>query len=271
MNVRRRLSHYARAGSAVVFLAIVFALVAPAHAWGQEGFEIRVEEYERPRPGTFLFEQHATFVGTGSRDSAETVAPTHHQLRFTSELTVPITAHFSLGTMILAAMRPGHTAPDYAGARLIPHFYAPESWNLPVKLGLTAEFSWSNERYAERTPNIELKPVIEKEFGRFQLDLNPSVEGALYRGSHWNFEPSLRFAYRSSRSLSPGIEYYSELGSFSGLLPSSEQTHQIYPTVDWTLNANVRWHFGIGVGLTPAGEQLVYKTRIEVSLGRKTR
>jgi hypothetical protein len=271
MDVQRWLSHYARARLAVVFLAIAAIFIVAATARAQEGFEVRVEQYESPRPGTFLFEQHGTFVGTGNRDSADAVAPTHHQLRFTSELTVPITLHFSLGTMVLTAVRPGHIAPEYAGARVIPHLYAPESWNLPVKLGLTAEFSWSNERYAERTPNIELKPVIEKEFGRFQLDLNPSIEGALYRGSHWNFEPSLRFAYRSSRSLSPGLEYYSELGSLSGLLPSSEQTHQIYPTVDWTLNTNVHWHFGIGLGLTPAGDQLVYKTRIEVSLGRKTR
>jgi hypothetical protein len=270
-KLHRLLLLHVRVRLIAALLGGAICLLVRAPAWGQEGFEIRVEQYENLRPGTFSFEQHASFVGRGDRDFDNSVAPTHHQLRFASELTVPITRDFSLGTMVLAAIRPGQFAPEYAGARLIPHFYAPGSWRLPVKLGLTAEFSWSKGTYTERTPSVELKPVIEKEFGPFQLDLNLSAEGALYKGSHWSFEPSLRFAYRSRHGVSPGVEYYSELGAFSGLLPVSQQMHRLYPTVDLSLSPTVQWHFGVGVGLTPAGNELVYKTRIEFTFGKKVR
>ncbi len=45
-----------------------------------------------------------------------------------------------------------------------PHFYAPESWDLPVKLGFVAEFSFQNTRYEENSRRAELRPIVDREF-----------------------------------------------------------------------------------------------------------
>lgn len=41
------------------------------------------------------------------------------------------------------------------------------------------------------------------------------------------------------------------------------------PGATLKLNDSLLWDFGVGVGLTPAGDRLVYKTRLEYSFGRK--
>lgn len=41
------------------------------------------------------------------------------------------------------------------------------------------------------------------------------------------------------------------------------------PGATLKLNDSLLWDFGAGVGLTPAGDRLVHKTRLEYSFGRK--
>jgi hypothetical protein len=53
------------------------------------------------------------------------------------------------------------------------------------------------------------------------------------------------------------------------LRPLSREVHQIYPGADFKLAKGVLLNLGIGVGLGPTGNRLVYKTRIEFSFGRK--
>jgi hypothetical protein len=50
-------------------------------------------------------------------------------------------------------------------------------------------------------------------------------------------------------------------------LPVREQFHQILPGGDLKLAKNVVWSFGVGIGATPAGNRLVYKSRVEISFG----
>jgi hypothetical protein len=231
-----------------------------APACAQEEFEVRVEQYERLGRGSFEFEPHFTYIGEGDRSSNGPVAPPHHQAHFTFELTGGITEHISLGLMTLTAVRPKGGGMEFAGWRLIPHFYVPESWVPGVKLALTAEISFPAETYHESSRALELKPTIEKQFSRFLFDLNPSVERSLSMPDRWNLEPSLRVSHRTGRLFQPSLEYYGSL---------REGTHQLYSGGDLDLAPNLRWHFGVGFGLTSVGSRVVYKTRLEYEFGRK--
>jgi hypothetical protein len=66
------------------------------------------------------------------------------QFHMTFELTGGLTNNIALGVMLLTAERPGGPALEYAGWRILPHFYAPKSWKLPVDLGFVAEFGFQN-------------------------------------------------------------------------------------------------------------------------------
>ncbi len=156
----------------------------------------------------------------------------------------------------------------------MPHLFAPDSWRLPVKLGLTAEFSFQRTAFDDSPATLELRPIIEKTFGLAQFDLNPAVERSIARAPRtheWSFEPSFRFAYEVNQRLSPTFEYYGVAGPLGNFLPTDREIHQIYPGISASFANDVQWDLGIGVGLTPAGNRLVYKTRIQFAFGRRAK
>jgi hypothetical protein len=195
----------------------------------------------------------------------------NNQLHLTHELTAGIHERFSLGFMLLSARLPSHRL-EYAGWRLLPHFYAPDSWRLPLKLGLVSELSFQRTRYEENSRRVEIRPILEKSMGHVQVDFNPIFERALHgpgtsRG--WNFEPAIRVGYEASKRFTPSLEYYSSAGPVPGFLPLTEQIHVFFPGADLRFGERVVWSLGVGIGATSAGNRIVYKSRLEVQFGRK--
>ena len=56
-------------------------------------------------------------------------------------------------------------------------------------------------------------------------------------------------------------------GPVRGIEPLRQQVHQIYPGVDWRNTEHLLCNLGIGFGLTPVGNQLVVKSRLEYEWG----
>lgn len=248
---------------------LLVALASCAQA--QDPFEIHVYEYETLTRMRFTLEQHLNVWAMGSKECDGTVAPTHHQLHMTYELTGGITNQLSLGFMQLNGVIPG-TGFQYAGWRVLPHFYVPRSWRLPMEVGLVAEFSFVRPQYLADTRHVELRPILERRIGPVQLDFNPVFARALHgpgTRDGWTFEPAARFAYGEERArVRPYLEWYSEMGSVAGFLPASRQVHQIYPGVDLGLGHHVVWSLGVGAGLTPQEPRLVLKSHLEFAFGR---
>jgi len=251
--------------------ALVNALAGPVCA--QDPFEIHVYEYETLKPGQFTLEQHLNYWAIGSKDSDGTLAPTNDQLHMTYELTGAITDQVSLGFMQLNAVLPGHGF-EYAGWRVLPHFYAPESWGLPVELGLVVEFSFARPQFIADTAHVELRPILQRRIKDFDLILNPVFARGL-RGTEvhegWTFEPAARVAYGDSEKqrLVPYLEWYSEIGSLPGFSPASQQVHQLFPGVDIKLAPHLIWSVAPGVGLTAQEPRLVFKSHLEFEFGRR--
>jgi hypothetical protein len=105
----------------------------------QDPFEIHVYEYEPMAWGEYSLEAHLNFMPQGAELANGTLLPTLHQTHLTLEPTVGVSPDFAVGFMFLSAWEPG-SSPQFAGWRVLPHFYAPESWGLPVRLGFVAEF-----------------------------------------------------------------------------------------------------------------------------------
>jgi hypothetical protein len=252
----------------IAWFLLTAAALVPALA--QDPFEIHVYEYETLRRGQFTLEQHLNYIGVGSKMPAGPLAPANNQLHLTHELTAGIHERFSLGFMLLSARLPSHRL-EYAGWRLLPHFYAPDSWRLPLKLGLVSEFSFQRTRYEENSRRVEIRPILEKSMGHVQVDFNPVFERALHGPgtSHgWNFEPAIRVGYEASKRFTPSLEYYSSAGPFPGFLPLEEQIHLFFPGADLRFGERVVWSLGVGIGATSAGNRIVYKSRLEVQFGR---
>jgi hypothetical protein len=102
-------------------------------------------------------------------------------------------------------------------------------------VSLSFEFGFPQRQFDENSVTLEVRPIIEKKFGRFQIDINPLLGRALY---------------------------YSDLGPIKDLPPVGKQAHQFYPGGDLKFGDNPLVNFGVGVGATNVGNRLIYEIRI---------
>ena len=246
--------------TAPVLILITGSLLA------QDDFEIQVYEYETVPKRMWNLETHMNYIAKGTKQFEGTLAPTNNQYHMTYELTHGITDYFELAGYLVTARTPGLSGPiEYAGARIRPRIRLPESWNLPMKTSISAEVGFPRARYEENSVTFELRPILERNFGPLQVDLNPTFTRAL-RGpgskDGWEFEPAVRFAYGVTKRFEPSLEYYGATGPVTGFHRTDEQVHLLYPGWDFKFTENLVWNFGIGVACTPAGNKLTYKMRI---------
>jgi hypothetical protein len=171
--------------------------------------------------------------------------------------------------MFLSAWEPGFS-PQFAGWRVLPHFYAPESWNLPVRLGFVAEFSFQNTAYEENSRRVELRPILDRESSHWQIVFNPVFERALHGpGTEhgWNFEPALLLRWKRPK-FSPSLEYYGEVESISARPHAQPEVHQIFLGGDWEISDGFSINLGTGFDLSDRGPGIVLKSRFEWHWGK---
>ena len=237
----------------------------------QDSFEIQVYEYPTVPKGMWNLETHLNYVAAGTKSFEGSVAPTNNQSHVTFELTRGLTDHFELAGYLVLARRVD-TGPEYVGWRVRPRVSLPQSWGLPLDVSMSAEVGFPRRLYEENATTLEIRPILEKSVGRFQLDFNP-VLGRALRGPRtkegWDFEPGARLAYALTPRFEPSLEYYGAIGPLGNLLPTKEQVHQFFPGGDLKIRENIIWNFGVGIGLTEVGNRLVCKSRIGIVFGRK--
>jgi hypothetical protein len=189
-----------------LLLALLFGA---SIAFAQDPFEIHIYEYEPMTRGQYSLEAHLNLVAQGTVLREGTLLPTERQTHLTLEPTFGLTRNTAIGFMFLNAWQPGYS-PQFAGWRILPHLYAPESWGLPLRVGFVAEFSFQKTRYEENSRRVELRPIFDREYQHWQWVFNPVFERAL-RGpgtQHgWNCEPALLLRWKR-REFSPSLEYY---------------------------------------------------------------
>jgi hypothetical protein len=243
---------------------LVIFLCAASRLAAQDPFEIHIYEYEPMSLGQYSLEAHLNVTAQGSSAREGTLLPTSGQTHLTLEPTVGLSPEFAVGFMFLNAWEPGYS-PEFAGWRVLPHFYLPESWDLPVRIGFVSEFSFQNTRYEENSRRVELRPILDREFKRWQIVFNPVFERALHGpGTRhgWNFEPALLLRWKREK-FSPSLEYYGEIESISAEPYFQPEVHQLFLGGDWEATPKFLINMGFGFDLGERGPGIVLKSRFE--------
>jgi hypothetical protein len=230
----------------------------------QDPFEIHIYEYEPLSWRSYSLEAHLNFDPQANALRDSSLLPTHNQTHLTLEPTFGLSENFAVGFMFLNAWEPGYS-PQFAGWRVLPHFYAPESWRLPVRVGFVAEFSFQNARYEENTRRMELRPILDREFSRWQVVFNPVFERALHGpGTRhgWNFEPELLLRLKHP-VFSPSVEYYGGVESINVHPRAQPEVHQLFLGGDWRVTPIFSVNLGLGFDVGARGPGIVLKTRFE--------
>lgn len=226
----------------------------------QDAFDISVYPAATASRGEWDFDGQINYTNRGTTGFSGSLAPTQGQVRFTSQLTRGITDRWEISGFILGAQVPT-LGLEYAGWRVRTRLRAPESWLLPVQLGLSVELENAQPAFHQSRRGLELAAVLERRIAGLQLIVNAAFERDLTGpggGHEFEFEPKARASTHVSEALKLGVEYYSATGAGSW--------QQVFPTADIRVNSGFVWHWGVGFGTVNAADRLVFKTRFDLPL-----
>lgn len=232
---------------------------APLRA--QANYEIQVYGYELVEKGHTMVELHSNFTFEGSKTQQDGMLPTNHQWHETVEITHGFTDWFETGLYIFTAAQNG-LGWDWVGDHIRPRFSVPKKWNWPVGVSLSQEIGYQRRQFSVDTWTYELRPIVDKQIGKWYLAFNPAFDKSLHGASAsqgFVFSPNVKFGYDFTEKVTGGFEYYGSLGPVTGFDPIAQQQQQIFPTID--LNVSPKWeiNFGVGVGMTRSTDHLIAK------------
>jgi hypothetical protein len=85
-------------------------------------------------------------------------------------------------------------------------------------------------------------------------------------GGRWGSTHHMRrFARNLGENLAVGLEYYTDLGPLRNFSTFNEQQHNLYAVVDFKIG-RFDVNAGVGYGLTPGSDRLMYKMIIGTDL-----
>jgi hypothetical protein len=201
--------------------------------------------------------------GTSSGDF-----PPEHMYRTAFELTYGFTDKFEAAAYLNLAKPNGHDL-QYAGSKYRIRGSLFDQGELPVDLGYYVELEWhKTPQFDDSELELELKPIIEKDFGRLEIDLNPKFEKAVFVGPDKNkgfeFGYAVGIYYNYWRLMSPGVEAYGGIGLIDDSDPIDEQQHYVFPVVRGELGGGIEYNFGVGIGLTRGSDHVIPKLNVEL-------
>ena len=120
--------------------------------------------------------------------------------------------------------------------------------------GLRGDVGYACSPYeAQGSNSVDINPIFGYRWSSWHLVVNPSVEIPL-SGSNRQaiFQPSAKIAHDFTSSRQLGLEYFSNWGAMSSVLPRHQRDETLYVVWDEMLTTN-RWNFGLGKPMNPSG------------------
>ena len=259
--------YHAREAVVAAALSVTAGWGLPARLAAQDNYEIQVYAAELVAPAVTMFELHSNFTFDGRKATEGGLWPTQDALHETLEITHGFTSWFETGCYVFSSYRNGQGW-QWVGDHIRPRVRVPESWGWPVGVSLSMEVGYQRSEASADTWTWEIRPIIDKQLGRWYLGLNPALERS-FRGpsvTHgFDIAPAGTVGFDVSRLVNVAAEYYGTLGSLRGLAPAQVQEHQLFGV--FNLNFGPAWevNVGVGKGFTRATDHLIGK----MILGRR--
>ncbi len=143
-----------------------------------------------------------------------------------------------------------------------------EKGERPVDLGLYVEYIIPKKEYKNKE-QIEVKLIMEKDFGFNTIVLNPTFEKNV---AGPDVDEGLEFAlnggwyFKKFSGIQPAIEFYTKWGELAEISPFDQSKTYIFPAVDIIMGRHGRiiWHTGAGFGLTNPADNFVFKSILSI-------
>ncbi|MFI5323753.1 MAG: hypothetical protein ACHQ6U_09535 [Thermodesulfobacteriota bacterium] len=253
---------------------ILFSLIPflPKKALAQlDSWEFEVYPYMTEGPGSLEFELLNGFVAKGHNQPGEGISsgiyPSQSMLLNSLEITYGLTDHIEAAVYLDLAL-PEDQSYQYTGSKYRLRGRLFEKGELPIDLGWYAELEWHRTpQFDDNKLEFELRPIMEKDLGRFTVDVEPKFEKTLSgadqgKGVELGYVAGLY--YRWLPKLSPGLEFYGGSGFIGNLEPLNEQQQYAFAVL-WgkDLPGGIKYNCGLGAGLTSGSDRVIVKCNIE--------
>jgi hypothetical protein len=254
------------AGISAIRVIVVLAVCLAAHSSADafNFFDLEVDPYHTEGYGVAEFEWIQGFVPKGHDATEDMGLATDRLSRTSLELTYGVADHVDAGAQLDLAHANGESF-EFAGSQFRLHGNFFEKGELPLDLSWAAELEWlRSPRFSEHALELDLHPIIERDFGRFTLTANPIFEKALTGGGTGiEFQYAAGVVYRWLPLISPAIEFYGDIGKLTRPATLSQQQHYIVPVILMRLPRRLRLNFGPGFGLTRRSDPVIAKFEVE--------
>jgi hypothetical protein len=250
---------------------MLIALARPAAAQ-VDPFEFEVYPYQTEGAGIVELESSNSFVPKGHSVGGEGTASgsfaSNLMYRTSFELTYGLTDKVEAAAYLDLA-HPNGFSFQYAGSKFRLRGSLFEQGELPVDLGWYAELEWHRiHQFDENELEFEFKPIIEKDIGRLEIDLNPKFEKVIFIGPNKNRGFEFGYAagvyYNWLRWLTPGLEFYGGIGLVDDSDPLDRQQHYVFPVIRGEFRSGVGYSLGPGIGLTRGSDRVITKFNLEI-------
>jgi hypothetical protein len=248
-------------------LLLMLLLSAAATAFAQDNYEIQVYGSDTVPPQTTMVELHSNFTVDGSKPlpgsnlTADGLYPTNHAQHETVEITTGINDWSEIGFYIFTSERSGQGV-QWVGDHIRPRVRAPDSWHWPVGVSLSMEFGYQRSVFSTDTWTLELRPIVDKQLGRWYLATNLALDRSFHGQSvpqGVTFSPAGKVSYDFTKVISGGLEYYADYGEFIDPATLHNQQQQLFVVTDLYVSPKWEINFGVGVGPTAATDHLIVK------------
>jgi hypothetical protein len=233
----------------------------PRAALAQDNYEIQVYGSELVPPGATMLELHSNFTFSGEDRPLDGVQPTNHALHETIEVTHGFSEWLEIGFYLFTSWRNGDGW-EWVGDHIRPRLSVPARLHWPVGLSLSQEIGYQQRRFSVDTWTWEIRPIVDRQLGRWYVSLNPTIERALSgatAGTGFSFSPNARVSVQATSVVTLGLEYYGGFGPLTDFAPLDQTEQQIYPTLDLDLGPDWEFNLGAGIGLTRETDRFLLK------------
>lgn len=251
--------------SALLFTMLLLALIAtPAAALNF--FELEVYPATTEGEGLHEVESHTNYVPSGREPMEDELSGDVFRrqglFRESIEYNYGLTDKIDAAAYLDLAW-PNGEGPQYAGNRFRLRGALFDKGRFPVDLGWYFEVEVPQKDPAQL--ELEFRPILSRDFGRFSVDLNPSFELPTVTSERRTFEFNYgaRVLYRFSPRIQPAVEFFGDIGQIRNVDPSKEQGHYVSPMLYARIAPGIYASGGLMFGLTRASDPVIMRFAIE--------
>jgi len=253
-------------------LALILCCVFASRALAQvDAWEFEVYPAQTVGRGMAELESSNSYVTNGRSEGGEGTSagdyPSDGMYRTSFELTYGLTDKIEAAAYLDLA-HPNDAGMQYAGSKYRLRGSLFEQGQYPVDLGWYLELEWhKTPEFDDQDLELELRPIVSKDWGRFSVAINPKFEKVLVgpdSGHSFEFGYVAGIYYRAARWMSPGLEFYGGIGGITDIDPTTDQQHYIFPVLRGELPGGLEYNVGPGFGLTHGSDPVIVKFNFEL-------